>query len=98
MSLGKIYYDPKHTAGFSSVAKLVSAAKSNKRKVEEWLAGQDTYTLHKPVRKRFPRNPYTVTNIDNVWEKDLADLTPLSRYNDKYIYLLKVIDIFSRFA
>jgi hypothetical protein len=29
MSLGTIYYDPKHGAGFSSVAKLVSAAKSN---------------------------------------------------------------------
>jgi hypothetical protein len=39
MSLGKIDYDPKHTAGFSSVAKLVSAAKSNKRNVEEWLSG-----------------------------------------------------------
>ena len=55
--------------GFSSVAKLVSAAKSNKKNVEEWLSGQDTYTLHKPVRKRFPRNPY----IDDVWEIDLAD-------------------------
>jgi len=57
MSPGKIYYVPKHTAGFSSAEKLVSAAKRNKRNVEEWLSGQDTYTLHKPVRKRFPRNP-----------------------------------------
>jgi hypothetical protein len=32
MSLGKIYYDPKHTAGFSSAAKLVSAVKKSKRK------------------------------------------------------------------
>jgi hypothetical protein len=78
-SLGQIYYDRKHTAGFSSVAKLVTAAKSNKRNVEEWLSGQDTYTLHKPVRKRFPRNQYTVTNIDDVWEMDLADLTTLSK-------------------
>jgi len=30
-------------------------------------------SLHKPVRKRFPRNPCTVTNIDNVWEIDLTD-------------------------
>ena len=29
--------------------------------------------LAKPVRKRFPRNPYTVTNTDDVWEIDLAD-------------------------
>jgi len=60
MSLGKIYYDPKHTAGFSSAAKLVSVAKSNKKNVEEWLSGQDTYTLHKPVRKRFLRPTLTM--------------------------------------
>jgi len=98
MSLGKIYYDPKHTAGFSSAAKLVGAAKSNKINVKKWLSGQDTYTLHKPVRKRLHRNPYTVTNIDDVWEIDLADISSLSRYNDKYKYLLNVIDIFSRYA
>ena len=64
----------------------------------KWLAGQNTYTLHKPIRKRFPRNPYTVTNIDDVWEMDLADLSSLSKYNDKYNYLLNVIDIFPRYA
>ena len=79
MSLGKIYQDPKHTAGFSSAAKLVSVGKSNKKNVERWLSGQDTYTLHKPVRKRFPRNPYTVTNIEDVWEIDLAALGSLSK-------------------
>jgi hypothetical protein len=93
MSLGKIYYDPKHTAGLSSVTKLVRAAKSNKRNVEEWLSCQYTYTLHKPVRKCFPGNTYTVTNIDGIWEMDLADLSSLSRYNGKYKYLLNVIDI-----
>ena len=96
MSLGKIYYDPNHTAGFSSAAKLVRAAKSYKKNVDEWLSGQDT--VYKPVRKRFPRNPYSVTNIDDVWEIDLADLGSLSRYNDKYKYLLNVIDIFSRYT
>ena len=98
MSLGKIYYNPKHTVGFSSAAKKVSAAKSNKRNIKGWRLGQDTYTLHKQVRKRFPRNPYTVTNVDDFWEVDLADLSYLSKYNDKYKYLLNVIDIFSRYA
>jgi hypothetical protein len=51
MSLGTIYYDPKHQAGFSSVAKLVRSAKSNKKNVDDWLSGEDTYTLHKPVRE-----------------------------------------------
>jgi transposase InsO family protein len=97
MSLGKVYYDPKHPAGLGSVAKLVNASKNMKTDVEEWLSGQNTCTLHKPVRKKFPRNPYTVTDIDDVWEMDLADLSSLSKYN-KYKYLLNVIDIFSRYA
>ena len=46
--------------------------------------------------KVFPCNPYTVTNIDDVWEMDLADLSSLSKY-DKYKYLWNVIDIFSRY-
>jgi len=62
------------------------------------LSGQNAHTLHNPVRKMFPRNPYTVTNIDDVWEMDLADLSSLSKYNEKYKYLLNVIDIFSQYA
>jgi hypothetical protein len=61
---------------------LVKASRNTKRDVEEWLAGQDTHTLHKPVRKRFLRNTYTVTNIDDAWEMDLADLSTISKYND----------------
>jgi len=72
MSLGKIFYDPTQSTGFGSVAKLANASKTNKGIVNEWLSGQNTYTLHKPVRNRFPRNPYTVTIIDDVWEMDLA--------------------------
>jgi hypothetical protein len=66
ISLGKFYYDPKYSARFGSLAKLVKAGKSIKRDVEEWLSGQDTYTLHIPARKLFPRKPYTVTNTDDV--------------------------------
>jgi len=35
MTLGKVYYDPKHAVGFGSVAKLVKTGKNNKRDVEE---------------------------------------------------------------
>jgi transposase InsO family protein len=48
--------------------------------------------------QKFPQSPYTVTNNDNVWEMDLADLSHFSKYNNKYKYILNVIDIFSRFA
>ena len=54
--------------------------------------------LRKPVRKRFPRKPYSVANIDDVWEMDLAVLISLAKYNDMYKYLLNVIHIFARYA
>ena len=84
--MDKIYYDPKHRAGFGSVAKLVKISKSNKSDVKEGMSGQITYTLHKPVRKGFPRNPYSVSNMDDVLEMDLADVSSLSQY-EKYKFL-----------
>jgi hypothetical protein len=34
--------------------------------IKAWLLKQDAYTLHRGVRKRFPRNTYTVNNINDV--------------------------------
>jgi hypothetical protein len=42
MSLGKVYYHPKHPAGFGSMTKLVKASKNKKRDVEDWLSSQNT--------------------------------------------------------
>jgi len=76
MFLGKVYYDTKHPAALGSDAKLGKVIKNKKRDVETCLSGQNTYTLIKHVRKTFPRNPYTVTTIYDVWGMDLADLSP----------------------
>jgi hypothetical protein len=83
MSLGKVYYDSIYHVGYGSVAKVVKASKNKERYVEDWLSGQNTYSLHKPVRKKFPRNPYTVTNTDDSWEMN-ADISSLSKYKDNY--------------
>jgi len=56
-----------------------------------------TRTRYRPVRKRFQRNPYSVTNIDDVWECDLVEVQGLSKYNDGVRYLLTVIDVFFKF-
>ena len=49
------------------------------------------------MRKRFPCNPYSVTNVMDVWECDLVDVRSLGKYNDKYNYILTVIDVFSKY-
>ena len=67
------------------------------RDIEAWLLNQYAYTLHRPVRKRFPRNLYNVTNVMDVWECDLVDVQTPGKYNDNYKYLLAVLDVFSKF-
>ena len=62
-----LYYDPYRLAAFSTLRKLATAAKSkSKRDIEAWYLKQDVYTLYRPVRKRFPGNPYKVVNVMDV--------------------------------
>jgi len=44
-----------------------------------WLEKQDAYILHRPVKKRFARNPYLVNNVMDVWEYDLVDVRALGK-------------------
>jgi len=53
--------------------------------------------MHRRVRRRFPRNPYTANNVNGVWECDLVDVRVLSKYNGDVKYLLTVIDVFTKF-
>ena len=52
-----------------------------KKEVREWLQSQDTHTLHKPPRRRFPRRQVVVYGIDHQCQADLVDLAKLSSYN-----------------
>ena len=36
----------------------------NRKEVEKWLEGEEAYTLHKPVRRKFPRNRVCVMYKD----------------------------------
>lgn len=95
--MDKVYYDPGNTAAFSTQARL-EAAVGSKRSVLPWLLQQDAYTLHRPLRKKFLRNPYFVTNIGELVELDLIDLQAYAKHNDGVRYLLNAIDVFSKYA
>jgi len=96
--LADLYYKPRAASAFTSYEKLKRAAKTKSAShIKTWLQIQDAYTLHKPVWKRFPRNPYSVHNILDVLECDLVAVQALSKYNDDYKYHLTVIDVFSKF-
>lgn len=93
--LTKIYYNPNHRAGFSTLQRLVDACKKKRLKIskeaiEEWLMKQDCYTRHRPRRKIFPRKSYMVDNIDDLWEIDLMvfENEVLKNANDGVCYVL----------
>lgn len=100
-ALEKVYFDPSHPTSFSGATNLLRLARQKKisdKRALQWLETQETFTRHRPVRRRFPRRFYNVRNIDDVWEADLVDLRSLKDYNDGFVYLLVVIDVLSKYA
>ena len=76
---GNLYFDPDLPNGFSTLKQLHDAVRDSKiqKTIEEltaWTESQDAFTLHRTVRKRFPRIPDTVNNIMDFWEYDLFDV------------------------
>lgn len=101
--LGRIYFNPRHPASFKGPHKLYEVVKEEGKhkiglaKIQRWLHTIPSYSLHKPVRRKFKRLKVIVTGLRDQYEADLADMQKLKRYNDDYTFLLVVIDVFSRF-
>lgn len=98
--LKRIYFTPSDSAGYGGKHKLIKSVKRKvqPRQVSDWLRQIDTYTLHKPAKKRFLRRKYITSDINFVWQADLADLPNIAKYNDNYKFILFTIDVFSRKA
>src|SRR5437867_7435028 len=96
VSLKDIYFNPARVGSFGGVNALKKA--SNGKNAAEWLMGQEAYTLHKPVRRKFMMRRTICIGVDHLWQIDLADMTSLSSYYDGFKFLLTCIDCFSRYA
>ena len=93
-----IYYDPRSAGSFGGVKQLARYSGETVKSVEKWLPSQDAYTLHKPVRKIFPRRKTFAKKINDLFQADIADMQNLSRYNNGYRFILTCIDVFSKYA
>ena len=67
------YYDPKRVGSYGGVAALRRVVPE--QDVERWLSEQDTYTLHKPVRRRFKRRCVVMGGPNQQWQADLVDMS-----------------------
>jgi len=96
--MDKIYYNISNPGGYSSVSKLSSASKKKNKKVKEWLSSQATYTLHKPVRKKFKTYSVYTEGMNDLFQADLVDMQKFRGENDGYKYILTIIDCFTKYA
>jgi hypothetical protein len=101
--LKEVYYTPSSEGSLGGVKSFIRGVKEDKGKelklkeAQEWLSNQNTYTLHKQVRRKFPRNKIMAYGIDNLWQADLVEMIPYASENDNYRYILVVIDVFSKY-
>src|SRR5580765_5985790 len=54
--------------------------------------------LQAPARKNFPRRHVIVRGYDDLWQADIVEMRPYSRFNRGYHYILTVIDVLSKHA
>ena len=101
--LTQMYYNPKRSGALGGVERLYRDVKKDgkydisRAQLKKWLMKQDTYTLHKPVRRHYKRNRVIVGGMDELWQMDLADMQTMAAENDGYRYLLVCIDVFSKY-
>ena len=97
-TLNDNYYNPKKRSSYGGVQRLTKSVKTPPKKVKDWLLTQDTYTLHKPVKRKFKRRRVIVYGINQQLQVDLIDVQNLKSYNDGTSFLLSIIDCFSKVA
>jgi hypothetical protein len=93
-----VYNDLRAPGSFGSVQNLRRYTGGSERKTKEFLSKQDSYTLHKARRIRFPRRKTYSKGIADLFQIDLVDVSSLAPFNGGIRYLLTCIDVFSKRA
>jgi hypothetical protein len=89
---------------FSGPQKLYKVVKNEGKfnigmhRIRKVLHNQESYSLHKPVRRRFPRNHVISAGIDDLWMADVIDMVKYADWNQGFRFILLVIDTFSKYV
>ena len=54
--------------------------------------------LHKPINRKFEKRKVQSSFIDNIWVDGFADMQLINKFNKGIPFLLRVTDIFSKYA
>lgn len=96
----KKYYDPTKSTAFGGVNRFLEGIKNKKKRkrFEDFLKSQRTYTIHRPKKVNFKTRAVVVFKPGVQFQADLVDLNSIKQYNDGNRFILNVIDCFSRKA
>ena len=76
------------------IKKLLVSGNKNKNISNKKLAEE----LHKPIIRTFNKRKVQSPFIDNIWLADLAHMQLISKFNERFRFLLCVIDIYTKYA
>jgi len=94
----KKYFTVGSAGGYSSLTAFLKNTKfKDKKEVDRVLSDLRTYSVHKNVRKHYPRRRMMVKWTDDTWTMDIVDLLSLKYSNSHYGYILVLMDCFSRY-
>ena len=91
---GSMFRDPNRV--FNVFRKKYPKTKLSREHVAKWLDLQEPVSLHKNVRKNFPRNPIHVRLPFYQYGVDLIDFSAYKNYNNGKKWILILIDVFSK--
>ena len=78
-----IYFNTENPGAYGGISALHRQVIDvlSKKQVTDWLSGQDTCTLHKPICRKFNRRRVIVGRVDQQWQADLVDLQSIYKKN-----------------
>lgn len=101
--LEELYSNPANPGSYSGLSGFTRAVKDTKIKttkseIKKFISAKEAYSLHKPKRLNYPRKQVVVRGIDDTWQIDLVDVTPLKNENEGNKFILTCIDVFSKYG
>ena len=98
--LKKLATDLEEPSSFTStrqIKKSIQNSKVSTKFIEEYLKELPSFTLHKPVRRKFKRTLTKVYGVDIQHQADLIEFIKYAKFNSNYKYALIIVDVLSRF-
>lgn len=102
--LKDLYYNTDNPTAYAGLDKFYRTVQRegvhslSRTKVKHWLSEQRVYTAHRPVVKTIEHRRVIVSAKHQQWDGDTINMTGFSADNQGWVYILILIDIFTRYV